>query len=79
VHDTKGGTTYCHGCGEPLMVRDWYELLGWGLDDSGACQHCGTACAGVFEAKPGDWGAKRQPVRMKSSSACKTRHSSSKV
>ena len=30
----------------------------------GACKGCGTTCAGVFEAKPGTWGARRQPVRL---------------
>ena len=64
VHDPDGGSTCCHGCGEPLIVRDWYQLLHWGLDEHGACHNCGTPCAGVFEVRPGRWGAKRQPVRM---------------
>ena len=64
VHDTDGDTTYCHACGQALIERDWYQLLGWHLDENGRCRHCRTACAGVFEATPGDWGARRQPVRI---------------
>jgi pyruvate formate lyase activating enzyme len=36
----------------------------WGLDAHGKCAKCGTALPGVFEAKPGNWGARRLPVRM---------------
>lgn len=63
VHDTEGGTTLCHNCGEELIVRDWYVLEKWNLKD-GKCPKCGTACAGLFEPKPGNWGAKRQPVHL---------------
>lgn len=64
VHDPAGGSTYCHACGSLLIGRDWYELNGWGLDDGGCCRKCGVPAAGVFEATPGDWGRKRQPVRF---------------
>ena len=64
VHDEQGGSTYCHGCGQQVIGRDWYELRGWQLDGNGRCQHCGTRCAGVFEGKPGSWGRRRQPVRL---------------
>ncbi|HSF15484.1 MAG TPA: AmmeMemoRadiSam system radical SAM enzyme [Vicinamibacteria bacterium] len=64
VHDKGGGSTYCHHCGEILIGRDWYELSEWNLMDSGRCRMCGAQCAGVFEAKPGSWGAKRLPVRI---------------
>jgi pyruvate formate lyase activating enzyme len=64
VHDTEGDTTYCHACGRALIERDWYRLLGWHLDETGRCCDCGTACAGVFDGAPGDWGARRQPVRI---------------
>jgi len=65
VHDPAGGSTYCHGCGGMLIGRDWYELTGWGLDTAGRCKACGTAAAGVFEAVPGTWGRKRQPVTFR--------------
>jgi pyruvate formate lyase activating enzyme len=64
VHQKAGGSTYCHGCGELLIGRDWYILSDWNLDSSGACRHCGTPLAGVFQAAPGTWGARRQSVRL---------------
>jgi len=51
VHDTDGGSTYCHSCGQVLVERDWYELGAWNLDDDGACSSCGTKLAGLFEAR----------------------------
>ena len=65
VHDRGGGSTYCHQCGQLLIERDWYELGQWGLDAAGNCVACGAHCAGVFEVKPGCWGARRQPVNMR--------------
>jgi pyruvate formate lyase activating enzyme len=64
VHDSDGGSTRCHHCGHMLIERDWYQLGRWGLDADGRCEECQTPCAGVFEAEPGDWGARRQPLRM---------------
>ncbi len=64
VHDKKGESTYCHHCRDILIGRDWYVLSEWNLDDKGHCEKCGHACAGVFDAQPGNWGAKRLPVRM---------------
>jgi len=64
VHDESGGSTYCHTCGQRLIGRDWYEITHWQLTTDGHCPQCGTACAGVFEAQPGNWGARRQPVRL---------------
>jgi pyruvate formate lyase activating enzyme len=64
VHDGDGGSTYCHGCGTLLIERDWYVLGSWNLTADGHCTACGTACAGIFDGPPGDWGAKRQPVRL---------------
>ncbi len=65
VHDLEGESTYCHHCGRRVIGRDWYVLSEWRLDGEGRCRDCGTPCAGVFEARPGDWGAKRMPVRLK--------------
>jgi len=64
VHDKKGESTYCHQCGEILIGRDWYVLSDWNLDKDGKCKHCGILCAGVFEDTAGNWGSKRQPVRL---------------
>ena len=65
VHDEEGGSTYCHHCGKKVIGRDWYIITEWHLDEHGRCNTCGTACAGHFEGKPGTWGAKRVPVRLK--------------
>ena len=64
VHDQQGGSTYCKGCGHLLIGRDWYVLTAWELMDEGRCSKCGTVCPGVFESRPGNWGAKRMPVRI---------------
>ena len=63
VHDEDGGSTHCHACGARLIGRDWYRLGEWQLID-GNCARCGTSCCGVFEDRPGTWGARRQPVRL---------------
>jgi len=65
VHDKEGDSTWCHQCGQLLIGRDWYELSEWNLTPEGNCDRCGTVCAGVFEEQPGDWGAKRRPVSMR--------------
>ncbi|SMF94648.1 pyruvate formate lyase activating enzyme [Methylomagnum ishizawai] len=64
VHHKSGSSTYCHQCGQLLIGRDWYQLSDWNLTAEGKCNRCGTACAGVFEARPGEWGAKRVPVGL---------------
>jgi pyruvate formate lyase activating enzyme len=64
VHDSRGGSTWCHACGALLIERDWYELGAWGLDAQGRCAACGAPCAGLFESRPGNWGSRRLPVRM---------------
>jgi pyruvate formate lyase activating enzyme len=65
VHDTAGGTTHCPSCGEAVIVRDWYRLLAWRLDATGACERCGTPIPGVWDGPPGQWGARRQPVVLR--------------
>ena len=64
AHDKTADSTYCHQCGELLIGRDWYQLSEWNLDKDGTCLSCGTKCAGVFDSKPEQWGAKRQTVTM---------------
>ncbi len=64
AHDKAADSTYCHHCGDLLIGRDWYELSEWNLDKQGACLSCKTKCAGIFDPKPGAWGAKRQVVEM---------------
>jgi len=64
VHDPRGQSTYCHGCGARVIGRDGYTLTSWLLDGSGRCAACGTPCGGVLEAEPGSWGSRREPVRL---------------
>jgi pyruvate formate lyase activating enzyme len=64
VHDEEGGSTYCPGCGEVVIGRDWYELTAWNLDAAGRCARCATPIPGRFEPLPGRWGARRRPVRL---------------
>jgi pyruvate formate lyase activating enzyme len=65
VHDFKGGSTYCHNCGEMLIGRDWHQLSTWSISESSHCQKCGCAVAGVFDGQPGVWGQKRTRVFLK--------------
>ena len=64
VRDPEGASTWCHACGAPLIRRDGYAIGQWSLSPEGRCRECGTTCAGVFAAKPGDWGPHRAPVRL---------------
>jgi len=66
VHDIAGESTYCKQCGSRLIGRDWYVLSEWNLKGDGTCKGCGTPLDGIFEARPGSWGARRMPVRLRS-------------
>lgn len=61
VHDREGDATSCPGCGSVVIARDWHQLLEWRISN-GRCDGCGHPIAGVFEDRPGDWGARRLPV-----------------
>lgn len=64
VHDPEGGSTWCHGCKRRLIHRNQYQLADWNLTPDAACRFCGTRLAGVFEAVPGNWGPRRQPIAI---------------
>ena len=64
VDDREGQSTECHACGALLVERDWYELRAWNLTPDGRCPKCDEACAGIFEERPGTWGARRLPVTI---------------
>jgi len=64
VRDRVRASTYCAKCGERLIGRDGYVITDYALGGRGACRHCGTPLAGVFDNAPGHWGARRVPVRM---------------
>jgi pyruvate formate lyase activating enzyme len=63
VRDIAGGATFCHQCEAPVIQRDWFRLVAWGLDAEGRCRSCGAACGGHFDTRPGTWGDRRLPVR----------------
>ena len=65
VQDKAGGSTYCATCGHLLVGRDRYVLSEWDLTARAACASCGATLPGVFEAKPGNWGSRRIPVRLR--------------
>ncbi len=64
VHDSAGGSSYCHHCQSLLIERDWYQLGQCGLSDSGLCLHCGEPFPGIYEGPPEHWGARRLSVVM---------------
>ena len=64
VHDSIGASTWCHDCGELLIERDWYQLGRWNMLENANCANCGTILPGHFEARPGNFGAHRIPVRI---------------
>jgi len=66
VHDSEGDTTFCPGCGQPLIVRDWYNIRAYHVTEDGRCPHCATAIAGRYGKFGQPFGARRIPVSMAS-------------
>jgi pyruvate formate lyase activating enzyme len=64
VHDPDCQTTRCGSCGQPVVVRDWYEIVRYQLTDSGSCRSCGAPVPGVYDGPVGGWGSRRMPVRL---------------
>jgi pyruvate formate lyase activating enzyme len=64
VHDAKGGSTYCPGCGAALVLRDWYRIDRYRITPEGKCPDCATAIAGRFEAFKRAFGPRRIPVSI---------------
>jgi pyruvate formate lyase activating enzyme len=64
VHDEVGGSTYCPSCSKPVIVRDWYEIGGYHLSDSGACRYCSAQLAGRYQKFGKPFGSRRIPVRL---------------
>jgi pyruvate formate lyase activating enzyme len=66
VRDREGGTTFCPGCREPVIERDWFDVLVYRLDRSGGCLHCGTRIAGRFGEFQAASARRRRRVRVAS-------------
>lgn len=64
VHDPEGQTTWCPGCGLALVERDRYTIGAHRLTPEGRCRGCGHQVPGRFAEGPGDFGARRIPVRL---------------
>ncbi|WP_172150823.1 AmmeMemoRadiSam system radical SAM enzyme [Pseudomonas tumuqii] len=64
VHDAEGGTTFCPGCGAPLIERDWHRILHYRVTAEGRCPQCLTTIAGRFDQHAGDFGQRRIPLRL---------------
>jgi pyruvate formate lyase activating enzyme len=64
VHDEAGDATSCSSCGALLIARDWYELLEYRLDSTGACPDCAAKLPGHFDVQPGKFGRRRVRVEM---------------
>jgi AmmeMemoRadiSam system radical SAM enzyme/AmmeMemoRadiSam system protein B/AmmeMemoRadiSam system protein A len=63
IQAQKQQTTYCPGCKRSLIGRVGYEITRYDLAGV-KCRHCGTTISGRYENAPGNWGSRRQPVRI---------------
>jgi len=63
VSDPDRQSSYCPGCGKTVIRRDGYRLGTYAVR-GGRCRHCEGPIAGRFDDEPGDWGGRRQPVRI---------------
>ena len=63
VDDVANQSTYCPGCGQVLIERNWYELGAFRIA-GGCCDACGRRIAGHFEEERGDWGRRRLPIDL---------------
>lgn len=66
VHNVEGDTTFCPGCHQPVIVRDWYAIRDCRLDEHARCPSCQTRIAGRFERFElgKQFGPRRIPVAM---------------
>ncbi len=56
-------TTYCPRCRRAVIGRSGYTITRYDVT-GGRCRHCGTKVAGHYFEQPGEWGSRRQPVRI---------------
>jgi AmmeMemoRadiSam system radical SAM enzyme/AmmeMemoRadiSam system protein B/AmmeMemoRadiSam system protein A len=63
IQAPKQQTTYCPGCKRPLIERVGYTITRYELNGN-ICRHCGARVTGHYERSPGNWGSRRQPVRI---------------
>ncbi len=63
VSDREHQSTFCPGCGSVVIERDRYFLGAYALDGN-RCRQCGRKIEGRFDVAPGNWGARRMPIRI---------------
>jgi AmmeMemoRadiSam system radical SAM enzyme/AmmeMemoRadiSam system protein B/AmmeMemoRadiSam system protein A len=63
LSDRQHESTYCPECGAMVIERDRYQIGQYRLRGN-RCTECGKTIAGHFADRPGDWGPRRQPVRI---------------
>jgi pyruvate formate lyase activating enzyme len=65
IHDASSQSTYCAGCSQRLIERDWYSLGEYALE-ADRCSACGMALPGRFDAEPPErhWGRRRLRVAI---------------
>ncbi len=64
VHHLESDSTYCPNCGATVIVRDWYRLGQYELNNEGNCIHCGHKMAGRFDGPKGNFGSRRIPISI---------------
>ena len=63
VVDPTRQATYCPGCGEAVIGRDWHAVTAYQLKGD-CCGSCGHRIAGRFDEAQGRWGRRRMPVAL---------------
>ena len=63
IQSPREQSTYCPGCKRPVIERSGYTISRYEVPQ-GKCRHCGTKIAGFFDDQAGNWGSRRQPVRI---------------
>lgn len=69
MRDVARQSTFCHQCEQLLIEREGYRLGSYTIegdtaDGSGRCRNCQASIPGRFAAQVGDWGERRQPLRI---------------
>lgn len=63
VRDRMRQNTYCPSCNALLIGRDWHEIGAYAMEGD-RCGRCGTRIPGRFGDAAGNWGRRREPVRI---------------
>jgi pyruvate formate lyase activating enzyme len=63
VVDPGGQRTFCPGCGELIIGRDWHRITAYRMVGN-RCSMCRHVITGRFDDVQGDWGPRRMSVRF---------------